>query len=156
LDDIKRNSEIADIVAYDLSDALASKTKAPYDEVVIWARPTLRGYKAVWRAAAGMGLVDEASSIDTGSGTVDIDHVFPKSWTKFPGREVQYVRLFPIWREVNRRAGGGRERLDPYAAGFKPNPIRAGIYYATDLQLRKMLNLPVGSTSDRTETFKRR
>ena len=45
-----------------------------------------------------MGLVDNANSIDTGSGTVDIDHVFPKSWTKLPGNEVEYVRLFPVWR----------------------------------------------------------
>ena len=55
LADIERNSEIADIVGYDRADALASKTKAPYDEIIIWARPTLRGYKAVWRAAAGLG-----------------------------------------------------------------------------------------------------
>jgi hypothetical protein len=156
LADIERNSEIADIVGYDRADALASKTKAPYDEIIIWARPTLRGYKAVWRAAAGMGLVDEADSIDTGSGTVDIDHVFPKSWTKLPGNEVEYVRLFPVWREVNRSAGGGRERLDPHTTGFKPNPIRRGIYFATDLQVRKMVNHPVGSTKDRSEIFKRR
>ena len=75
LTDIERNSETAHIVGYDPADALASKTKAPYDEIIIWARPSLRGYKAVRRAAAGMGLVDNADSIDTGSGTVDIDHV---------------------------------------------------------------------------------
>ena len=156
LADIENNAEIADIVGYDLADALASKTKAPYDEIIIWARPTLRGYKSVWRAAAHMGLVDAVDSIDTGSGTVDIDHVFPKSWTSLPGYEVNYVRLFPIWREVNRSAGGGRERLDPHAPGFKPNRMKGGIYFATDFQLRKMLNHPVGSSKDRSEVFKRR
>jgi hypothetical protein len=156
LADIQMNSDITDIVGYGLADALASKTNAPYDEIIIWARPTLRGYKAVWRAAAGMGLVDDAERIDTGHGTVDIDHVFPKSWTKLPVYEVDYVRLFPVWREVNRSAGGGRERLDPLAPNYKPNMIKNGIYFATDLQLRKILNLPVGSTKDRSEIFKRR
>jgi len=33
--DIENNGEIADIVGYDLADALASKTKAPYDEIII-------------------------------------------------------------------------------------------------------------------------
>lgn len=156
LADIERNSEIGDVVGYDLTDALASKTKAPYDEIIIWARPTLRVYKAVWQAAARQGLVDNAESIDTGTGTVDIDHVFPKSWTNLPGYEVGYVRLFPVWREVNRSAGGGRERLDPHAPGFKPNRMKGGIYFATDLQLRKMLNHPVGSSKGRSEVFQRR
>lgn len=155
LDDIEKNSDVADIVGYDLADALASKTKAPYDEIIVWARPTLRGYKAVWSSAARMGLVDDADSIDTGVGTVDIDHVFPKSWAKLSGYEVGYVRLFPVWREVNRSAGGGRERLDPHAPDFTPIKMKGGIYYATDLQLRKMLNLPVGSSKDRSEFFSR-
>jgi hypothetical protein len=51
--------------------------------------------------------------------------------------------------------GGGRERLDPHAPGFKPNKMKGGIYFATDLQPRKMLNLPVGSSKDRSEVFKR-
>lgn len=156
LEAIEKCSNIAYIVGYDLPDALASETKAPYDEVIIWARPTLRGYRAVWRAAAGMGLVEDASIIDTGVGTVDIDHVFPKSWSKLSCYEVSYVRLFPVWQEVNRSAGGGRERLDPSAPDYKPNKMKNGIYFATDLQLRKMLNLPVGSTKNRAETFTRR
>src|SRR5262245_45746655 len=117
LADIEKNSQIADIVGYVRTDALASKTNAPYDGSSPGVRPTLRGYKAVWQAAVRQGLVDAADSIDAGTGTVDIDHVFPKCWTNLPGHEVNYMRLFPVWREVNRSAGGGRERLDPHALG---------------------------------------
>jgi len=31
--------------------------------------------------------------------------------------------------------------------------MKGGIYFATDLQLRKMLNHPVGSTKDRVNVF---
>ena len=101
LTDIENNADIAHIVGYDPADAFASKTKAPYDEVVIWARPTLRRYKAVWEAAAWMGLVDEVDITDMGD--VDIDHVFPRSWAKLPCYDVAYVRLFPVFLEVNRQ-----------------------------------------------------
>jgi hypothetical protein len=154
LTDIENNADIAHIVGYDPADALASKTKAPYDEIVIWARPTLRRYKAVWEAAAWMGLVDDVDITDMGD--VDIDHVFPRSWAKLPCYDVAYVRLFPVFLEVNRSAGGGRERLDPRAPGFKPIKMQSGIYFATDLLLRKMLNLPVGTSKDHSEMFRRR
>ena len=153
LADIERNSIIEEIPEYDLTDALKSKTIAPYDETIIWARPTLRKYKDVWQAASRKGWVEPLENIDTFTGTVDIDHVFPKSWTKLDIYLVSYVRIFPVWREVNRSAGGGRERLDPHAPDYIPNELREGIYYATDLQLRKMLNHPPGTTKDRSNLF---
>lgn len=153
LADIRNCAEIADIAGYGLEDALASKTVAPYDEIVIWVRPTLRGYKGVWRSAVQMGLVDDESDIDHYGGTVDIDHVFPRSWAQLPEFHVSYVRIYPVWREVNRSAGGGRERRDPSSRGFKPNKMENGIYFASDLQLRKLLGHPVGSTKDRKAVF---
>lgn len=150
---IEKNSAVLDIGDYSRTDALASKTNAPYDEFVIWVRPSLRNYTEVWLRAARMLLLDAPESIGS---CVDIDHVFPKSWTKLPRYKIEYVRIFPVWREVNRGAGGGRERLDPQAPGYMPNELRAGIYFATDLQLRKMLGHPVGSTKDRSEIFQRR
>ena len=66
------------------------------------------------------------------------------------------MRLFPVFLAVNRSAGGGRERLDPRTPGFKPIKMQSGIYFATDLLLRKMLNLPVGTSKDHSEMFRRR
>jgi hypothetical protein len=150
---IEKNAKILDINSYSRADAFASKIKTPYDEVIIWVRPSLRAYSAVWRKAAGMLLVDSADSIGD---DVDIDHVFPKSWTKLPCYKIEYVRIFPVWREINRSAGGGRERLDPKAPGYVPNELETGIYFASDLQLRKILGHPVGSTKDRSDVFQRR
>src|SRR2546430_3091892 len=36
-------------------------------------------------------------------------HVFPKSWANSPGSNLRYVRLFPVWAEINRSAGGRSE-----------------------------------------------
>lgn len=150
---IERNGKVFPIGKYEIADALATRTKDPYDPVIIWVRPSLRGYKAVWSTAARDALVDPASSHGA---DVDIDHVFPKSWAKLPCYSVAYVRIFPVWREVNRSAGGGRERWDPMSPGFTPNKLKNGIYFATDLQVRKLLGHPVGSTTDRIEVFSRR
>lgn len=150
---IEKHGRIYDIGTYSRAHAFASRTKTPHDDVIIWVRPSLRNYTEVWRRAARMLLVDAAESIGDG---VDIDHVFPRSWTKLPRYKIEYVRIFPVWREVNRSAGGGRERLDPQAPDYVPNELKAGIYFATDLQLRKMLGHPVGSTTDRSEIFRRR
>lgn len=150
---VERTGKLLKIGRYEHADAFASRSGVPGDDVIVWVRPSLRDYKAVWHAAARMQLVDPADSIGDG---VDIDHVFPKSWTRLPGYTVAYVRIFPVWSEVNRSAGGGRERCDPKAPGYVPNELAEGIYFATDLQLRKMLGHPVGSTTDRTEVFARR
>ena len=150
---IERNGKVCSIGKYDRANALSTKTHDPYDPVVVWVRPSLADYKGVWHTAAREGLVDPAS--DFGEG-VDIDHVFPRSWAKLPRYAVEYVRIFPVWGEVNRSAGGGRERWDPAAPGYTPNEHKGGIYFANDLQLRKMLGHPVGSTTDRSAVFRSR
>lgn len=107
-------------------------------------------------SGSGMGLVDSADSIDTAPGPSTSITCSRNVGQNCRATRSKYVRLFPVWREVNRSAGGGRERLDPHTAGFKPHRMKSGIYFATDLQVRKMLNHPVGSSTDRTEIFKRR
>jgi len=121
-------------------EALVLVTKDPTDPCIVWASPKLRGYRAVWDDAAAMGLVEEASEWGD---DIDIDHVFPKSWASLPGSHLEYVRLFPVFAEVNRSAGASREK-DALKAGAIPG-LRAGIVYARELQVLKMLGHPVGT-----------
>jgi hypothetical protein len=77
----------------------------------------LRDYRAVWDAANVAGFVDAARGWGD---NVDIDHVFPKSWANFPGSNLEYVRLFPVWAE-----------------------IKQGIVYARELQVLTILVIPL-------------
>jgi len=40
---------------------------------------------------------------------VDIDHVF-QELGRTRRSNLKYVRLFPVWAEINRSAGAGREK----------------------------------------------
>jgi hypothetical protein len=120
------------------SEALVLVTNDPSDPCIVWASPKLKGYRAVWDAASAAGFVEPASEWGDG---VDIDHVFPKSWANSPGSNLKYVRLFPVWREINRSAGASREKA-ALKVGVIPTRLR-GIVYAQELQVLKILSHPV-------------
>jgi hypothetical protein len=130
------------------SEALVLVTNDRVDPCIVWASPKLKDYRAVWDAASAAGFVEAASEW---GGHVDIDHVFPKSWANLRGSNLKYVRLFPVWAEINRSAGAGREK-----GGLKAgvNPIRQnGIVYAQELQVLKILGHPVGTALDPVSIF---
>jgi hypothetical protein len=128
--------------------AVVLVTNDPSDPCIVWASPRLTGYRAVWNDAAAAGFVEEASEWGD---RVDIDHVFPKSWATLPGVSLEYVRLFPVWAEVNRSAGGGREK-DALKTGIVQTR-RQGIVFAQEMQVLKILGHPVGTTRDPTRIF---
>ena len=130
------------------AEALVVVTNDPVDPCIVWASPKLKSYRSVWDSAAAKGFVEDA---DTWGPKVDIDHVFPKSWANAPGSTLQYVRLFPVWGEVNRSAGGGREK-DALKLGVFPTPTQ-GIVYAQELQVLKMLGHPVTDDSGPVSIF---
>jgi hypothetical protein len=129
-------------------EALVLVTNDPTDPCIVWASPKLGGYRAAWRAATVGGFVEAASEWGD---HVDIDHVFPKSWANSPGSKLEYVRLFPVWAEINRSAGGGREK-DALKRGVIPTR-RQGIVYAQELQVLKILGHPVGTAADPVSIF---
>jgi hypothetical protein len=132
----------APCVLQSMSEAMVIVTNDPTDPCIVWASPRLRDYRAVWDAAAAAGFVEAASEWGD---NVDIDHVFPKSWASLPGSDLRYVRLFPVWAEVNRSAGASREKS---ALKFGLSPKRkAGIVYAKELQVLKILGHPVGTAA---------
>jgi hypothetical protein len=56
------------------------------------------------------------------------------------------VRLFPVWAEINRSAGAGREK-DALTVGLIAKR-KNGIVYAQELQVLKILGHPVGTAAD--------
>jgi len=108
----------------------------------VWAAPESKSYRRIWAAAAQAGAVSNLE--EYGPGT-DVDHVFPKSWARKHG-EITHVRLFPVWGEVNRSAGAGREKHELSLPGPGPKAV-GGLIFARDLQLMKMLGHPVGSAN---------
>ena len=128
--------------------ALVLVTGDPSDPYIVWASPKLRDYRSVWDAAAKSGFVDPATEWGD---NVDIDHVFPRSWAKLPGSNLEYVRLFPVWAEINRSAGAGREKRT-LKTGLASKRKR-GIVYADELQVLKILGHPVGTATDPVSIF---
>jgi hypothetical protein len=118
------------------------------DPCMVWVSPKLTTYRAVWSKAAGGGFVDDAREWGD---KVDIDHVFPRSWANLPGSNVNYVRLFPVWAEINRQAGGGREK-NALRVGVSM-PRTQGIIFAQELQVLKILGHDVGTVSDPVKIF---
>lgn len=130
------------------SEALVLVVKDPIDPCIVWVAPKLRDYRAVWDGAAAGGFVQAASEWGE---NVDIDHVFPKSWANLPGSNLKYVRLFPVWAEINRSAGAGREKDMLKARLISKRKL--GIVYADELQVLKILGHPVGTATDPISIF---
>jgi len=135
-------------VLRDKSEALVLVTNDSSDPCIVWASPKRRDYRAIWDAASAAGFVEAASEWGD---HVDIDHVFPRSWANSPGSNLKYVRLFPVWAEINRSAGGGREK-DALNVGLFPRR-QHGIVYAEELQVLKILGHPVGTAADPVSIF---
>ena len=128
--------------------ALVLVTSDRTDPCIVWASPRLRDYRAVWHKASAAGFVEAVSEW---GGNVDIDHVFPKSWANLPDSNLNFVRLFPVWAEINRSAGGGREK-EALKIGLAPKRER-GIVFAQELQVLKILGHPVGTALDPVSIF---
>jgi hypothetical protein len=133
------------------ADALVLVTKDPRDPHIVWASPKLKNYRSVWNIAVTHGFVDAATEWGD---NVDIDHVFPKSWANLPSSNLKYVRLFPVWAEINRSADAGREK-SALTAGLIAKR-RKGIVYAQELQVLKILGHPVGTESDPISIFNKK
>ena len=149
LDALKKLGAYKPVKGYKEKDAIVQLTKDPGDPVIVWASPALDGYRKVWEAAHHMG---EVSAVDTWGKGIDVDHVYPKSWAKVAGMEMAYVRLFPAWAEVNRSAGGGREKARLQELKAKPQKVD-DLMFAEELQVLKILGHPVGTASNHISIF---
>lgn len=139
--------KVEGIARYDPDTALLLRP-AGGGEAEVWANPESKSYRRIWAAAAKAGVVDELEEYGP---RTDVDHVFPRSWAAKHGG-ITHVRLFPVWGEVNRSAGAGREKAE---LSLPRRGLKAvgGLIFAQDLQLMKMLGHPVGSANNPERLF---
>jgi hypothetical protein len=134
---------LMNVSSFGASEVLALWPRDRRDEPSVWVNPTFANYVGAWNAASREAIVDPRR--DYGPG-VDIDHVYPKSWAVVPGMQMEWVRIFPVWSEVNRSAGSREKWL---LQEYRSKPIKLGrIVFATELQILKLLGHPVGTTSN--------
>jgi hypothetical protein len=146
---LKHRGRCEKIPRFATRDAVVQFTGDPIDPVIVWASPKLRGYRGLWKAAHRMDTVD---SLDSWGEGIDVDHVYPKSWARVKGMAMAYIRLFPVWAEVNRGAGAGREKSQLKDLRAMPKPL-GDVVFADELQVLKIIGHPVGTADDPESIF---
>ncbi|WP_046865155.1 hypothetical protein [Microvirga massiliensis] len=140
---IGRRSMANVLVLYSFNDPAGIEPGEPgwaSARMSVWARPDYGGYKAAWDEANREHKIGEANDWAPLGEVSDIDHVYPQSWTTLPGKEVAYVRLYPVWSSVNRSLGARDEKRGLNNGSVKPL-FRGGIAYADKYQVFKMLGV---------------
>jgi hypothetical protein len=131
--------------------AVVITTGTKGDTAQLWVSPGLSNYKAAWERAIELEASlfpkkDESNRCilpleATWGSNTDLDHLYAKSWAMRGPNQITHVRLFPVWAEVNRSAGAGREKA-ALKAGLRQD-IRNGIIYAEDIQVMKIIGHPI-------------
>lgn len=116
----------------------------------VWCRLEYRSYRSAWTKAAACGLVDPLS--DWGS-DIDLDHLIARRIARLNGFANWFIRLHPVYQEVNRSAGAGREKHGIETR--MPWRQEDGIIFAGELEILKVLGHPVGNRADPTILFDR-
>ena len=117
-------------------------------EKSIWCRLEYGSYRKAWEKAAAQRAVDELASYGT---CFDLDHLASRAVARKLNLAGWLLRVHPVYAEVNRSAGAGREK---YAAGSRGSAEklmmrRAGdVFFAGELQFLKIIGHPVGTAAD--------
>ncbi len=134
----------------DANQAVALRPANLEDEPSVWVDPGYDGYRAAWNAAAHLGVVDH---LHAWGPKTDLDHLYPRSWARLPGSELAWIRLFPVWGEVNRSAGQREKRLlDQYRK--QPRRLQR-VVFADELQVLKIIGYPFEGASHTPRLFSR-
>lgn len=136
-------NSLASIAGCESTRACVAIPRHVDEPACVWVDPRYQRYRAAWLLAQQQHLVEPISGIGE---WVDVDHVVARSWAIKAG--FGWVRLFPVWAEVNRSAGGGRERTALQSGNPRQGLARrGGLIFAGELQLMKMMGHPVGTTA---------
>jgi hypothetical protein len=108
----------------------------------VWCRPFYRDYRAAWSKASAQHLVEPLAGWGA---DIDLDHLLARCTVRANGLANWYVRLHPVYSEVNRAAGASRERYSVEV--IKPALVQSGIIFASQLQVLKIIGHPVGTAA---------
>lgn len=123
--------------------ACAAVPKRNDEPTCVWVDPRYQSYRSAWLKAQEQGLVEPLESFGE---WVDVDHLCARSWAIKAG--FSWVRLFPVWAEVNRSAGAGREKSMLRGNAGESLARRGGIVFASDLQIMKIIGHPVDTAHE--------
>jgi hypothetical protein len=118
------------------------------DVASVWCRVNYRAYRSAWHKAAAHGLVSPLS--EWGS-DIDLDHLLSRHAARNHGLQAWFIRLHPVYREINRSAGASREKS--VREIFQLLVRKGGIVFASELHMLKVLGHPVGTAADPTILF---
>lgn len=114
----------------------------------VWCKLEYRNYRTAWTKAAASGLVDALS--EWGS-DIDLDHLVARHIARRNGFANWFIRLHPVYQEINRSAGAGREKHGVETR--MPWRQQDGIIFAGELEILKAIGHPVGNRADPTTLF---
>ncbi len=133
--------EIVKIPRIDVGKAVVIRPVERDEPASVWAHRDYDGYRGAWQSAARANLVDPLAEWGDG---VDVDHLYPRSWARIPGMELEWLRLYPVWAEVNREAGRSHEKLKAQQWRSRPEK-RNAVVYAREIAFMKILGHPIGT-----------
>jgi hypothetical protein len=144
---LKELGEVREIAGVSARNAFAFKENGDAFRSV-WCRLEYRSYRRAWHKAAAANLADPLS--DWGS-EVDVDHLIARRVARVNGFGSWFIRLHPVYREINRSAGAGREKHGSETR--MPWSRKSDVVFAGELQLLKAIGHPVGNHDEPVALF---
>jgi hypothetical protein len=138
---LTRFGAVSDIPGFDAGSACVLKETVD-GEVSVWCAVGFGGYR---RACAAV-----ASQTDW-KAFIDADHLVARAVAWKLKLDGWFLRMHPVYAEVNRSAGAGREKDAAQTTSAAKALIgrRSGdVIFAGELQFLKIIGHPVGTSSD--------
>ncbi len=122
----------------------------------VWCAIEYGNYRGAWEKAAEQKLVDAFSEYGP---CIDADHLAARAVARKIEFKGWFLRIHPVFAEVNRSAGAGREKFAASSKTEAENLLgrRAGdVIFAGELQILKILGHPVGTAANPEIVFSKR
>jgi len=113
----------------------------------VWCAREYTSYRTACRKAAEQNLVDKFSEWGP---CIDADHLAARAVSGALRLNGWFLRIHPVFAEVNRAAGAGREKLAARSKGKAKELLgrkTGDVIFAGELQILKMIGHPVGTSA---------
>jgi hypothetical protein len=114
----------------------------------VWCAREYSGYRSACEKAAEQKLVD---SFAEWGACIDADHVAARTVSSALKLNGWFLRIHPVFAEVNRSAGASREKIAARSRTKAKELLgrRTGdVIFANELQILKMIGHPVGTAAN--------
>ena len=114
----------------------------------VWCAIEYKYYRKAWEKAAEQKLVDEFSEYGP---CIDADHLAARAVARKLKLGGWFLRIHPVFAEVNRSAGASREKIASHSRKTAEKLLgkRVGdVVFAGELQFLKIIGHPVGTAAN--------